>query len=152
MRPVSASLVCDRVREQISVGLDGELSQLERAMLSSHLERCADCREYEQDVTAFTQALRAEPLASLSRRVVVQRQRRLVTTRLQVGAAAAVAVAALIGAGELMKSKAIEIQPAFVPTGRSQPKMPSQNELEREQAMLERAQVGRPVQIRGRVI
>jgi putative zinc finger protein len=152
MRHLSASLVCDRVREQISVGLDGELSQLERAMLSSHLERCAECRGYEQSVTAFTQALRAEPLAPLSRPVVVQPQRRFVTTRLQIGAAAAVAVAALFGGGELLKSKPIEIRPTFVPTGRSQPKMPTQNDLQREQAMLERAQVGRPVQIRGRVI
>ena len=72
MRPGIPSLVCDRVRAQISVGLDGELSQLERAMLASHLARCAGCARYEQDVTAFTQALRAAPLEPLSRPIVVQ--------------------------------------------------------------------------------
>jgi predicted anti-sigma-YlaC factor YlaD len=152
MRPGIPSLVCDRVRAQISVGLDGELSQLERAMLASHLERCADCRAYEGDVTRFTRALRLAPLEPLSRPVVVQPRRRLITTRLQVGAAAAVAVAALIGAGELLKNEPVDVQPSFVPTGGGQVQLPSPQQLRREQAILERAQIGRPVQLRGRVL
>ena len=151
MRAARPSLVCDRVRAQVSIGLDGELSQLERAMLSSHLERCADCQAYETDVTGFTRALRAAPLETLARPVAVQPRRRFVATRLQVGAAAAVAVAVLLGAGELLKDKPLEIQPAFGPT-RTQVKYPTQSQLDREQAILARAQVGRPVQIQGQAL
>ena len=66
LRPGDTPLVCDRVRAQISLELDGELSQLERAMLTSHLARCTDCRVFEAEVTAFTHALRAAPLETLS--------------------------------------------------------------------------------------
>jgi hypothetical protein len=152
MKPGIPSLVCDRVRAQISVGLDGELSQLERAMLASHLARCADCHAYEQDVTGFTQALRDSSLEPLSRPIAVPSRRRLITTRVQVGAAAAIAVAALIGAGELVKNEPVNVQPNFVPSGGTQVKLPSPQQLRREQAILERAHVGRPVQLRGRVI
>ena len=37
--------VCARVREQVSLELDGELSQLEQRMLAAHLERCAACAD-----------------------------------------------------------------------------------------------------------
>jgi len=152
MRPGLPSLVCDRVRAQISVGLDGELSQLERAMLASHLARCADCHAYEQDVTGLTRALRAAPLEPLSRPILVPSRRRLITTRIQVGAAAAVAVAALIGAGEFLKNEPVNVQPNFAPSGETQIQLPSPQQLRREQAILERAHIGRPVQLRGRAI
>lgn len=149
MRPVRPSLVCERVRGQISIGLDGESSQLERAMLASHLARCADCRVYEAEVSGLTRALREAPLEPLWRPVVVHARRRPVITRVQVGAAAAVALVALVGAGELMRNKPLAIQPTFIPESRTQVKYPSARQLDREQAMLERAQVGRPVQIQG---
>ena len=38
--------VCSRVREQVSLELDGELSQLEQRMLGAHLERCGGCAAY----------------------------------------------------------------------------------------------------------
>ena len=152
MRTGRPSLVCDRVRAQISFGLDGELSQLEHAMLSSHLERCADCRAYETDVTTFTRAMREAPLEAPARPVVVRPRRRFVATRIQVGAAAAAAVAALFGAGELLKGKPLEIQPTFGPTARTQIKFPTRQQQEREQAILARAQVGRPVQLQDHVL
>ena len=46
-------------------------------------------------MTAFTHASRETPLEPLTRPIIVSPGRRLVTTRLQVGAAAAIAVAAL---------------------------------------------------------
>ncbi len=152
MEPARHSLVCDRVRAQISVALDGELSQLEQAMLSSHLARCTDCRMYEADVTAFTHALRETPPESLSRPISVSPGRRFVMNRLQVGAAAALAVAALFGAGELLRGKDLEIRPVFVPAGKTQIKFPTQRQEQREQAILERARVGHPVQLLGRVL
>jgi predicted anti-sigma-YlaC factor YlaD len=152
MRP-APPLVCDRVRAQISLALDGELSQLEHAMLSSHLTRCADCRVYEADVTGFTQRVRETPLEPLSRPVVVSRSRRRISiSRLQVGAAAALAVAALLGTGELLKGKQLEIQQIYVPSGKTQIKYPTRQQVEREQAILERARPGNPVQLEGHVL
>jgi len=152
MRPVRP-LVCDRVRGQISLALDGELSQLERAMLLSHLERCASCHAYQADSAALTSLLRGAPFEAMSRPVTVQRRRRsIVGTRVQVAAAAAIAVAALAGTGQLLRSEPIELNPAFVPSGAGQVKFPSPLQLEHEQAMLERAQVGQPVQVQGKAL
>jgi hypothetical protein len=97
--------------------------------------------------------LREAPLEAMTRPVIVQRRRRsMIGTRVQVAAAAAVAVAALVGAGQLAQSKSIDLDPAFVPSGSNQIKLPSRQQLENEQAILERAQVGRPVQLRGKAI
>ena len=48
------SAACDRVRAQISLELDSELSQLERAMVAAHVVRCAGCRAFRTGVTAVT--------------------------------------------------------------------------------------------------
>jgi predicted anti-sigma-YlaC factor YlaD len=53
--------VCDRVRAQVSLELDCELSQFERAMIRVHLARCGDCRSFAAAVRAFTVGLRAAP-------------------------------------------------------------------------------------------
>ncbi len=136
----------------MSVGLDGELSQLERAMLGSHVARCASCHAYETSMHAITEALRSAPLVDLERPVLVPRRRRqLVTTRMQVGAAAAAAIAALIGTSELLRGEQVQIQPVFIPS-RGQVKFPSQQQITREQAILDRARAGKPVQIQGEVL
>jgi predicted anti-sigma-YlaC factor YlaD len=55
---------CDRAREAASLRLDGELSQLEGALLDRHLARCPECAAFAADTAAFTHALRrAEPVA-----------------------------------------------------------------------------------------
>jgi anti-sigma factor RsiW len=87
--------VCARVREQVSLELDGELSQLEQRMLATHLERCERCAAYATDVREVTERLRSAPHAVMQRPVVVRRRRQLTTVRLQVGVAAAFALAAL---------------------------------------------------------
>jgi anti-sigma factor RsiW len=93
-RPV----VCDRVRAQVSLGLDGELSQLEIRLIAAHLARCGDCASFEEDVRAFTTELRAAPLEQLEHPIsstgVVRRPRRAIP-RVQIGVAAAFAVAML---------------------------------------------------------
>ena len=86
--------VCVRVREQVSLELDGELSQLEQRMLKSHLDRCARCAAYASDVRDFTDRMRVAPHAVMQRPVVVRR-RPSRTVRLQVGVAAGFALAAL---------------------------------------------------------
>ena len=50
------SLSCDRAREWASLRLDGELSQLEGAMLASHVDRCAECRTVVAEIEAFTRS------------------------------------------------------------------------------------------------
>ena len=90
-----AGVVCERVRAQASLELDGELSQLESRMLVSHLNGCPECSAFVSDVRAFTQELREAPLEQPRRRVVVSRVRRVAATRLQAGVAAAVALVAL---------------------------------------------------------
>lgn len=88
-------MVCERVRGQVSVLLDGELSQLEQRMVAAHLERCADCAAFEATVSSFTEELRAAPFEVPRRPIVVRRTRRVSISALQVGAAATIAVAVL---------------------------------------------------------
>lgn len=110
------SLVCDRVRAQVSLRLDGELSQLESRMLEAHLARCAECRAYEARVAAVTNELRAAPLEPLPRPIAVRRPRRLaVAARLQAGIAAALALA-VVGLATQLGPR--ETEPAVAPPGR----------------------------------
>jgi predicted anti-sigma-YlaC factor YlaD len=89
-------MVCERVRGQVSVLLDGELSQLEQRMVAAHLERCADCSAFEATVRSFTEDLRAAPAEVLQRPIDVRRRtRRISFSALQVSAAATLAVAVL---------------------------------------------------------
>jgi anti-sigma factor RsiW len=102
MRPI----VCERVRAQISVRLDGELSELESRLVESHVRRCADCAAYQDEVVAVTAMLREAPLEPLERPVVVSRPgRRVSLAGMQVGVAAAVAVAVLGVAAQLQPSQ-----------------------------------------------
>ena len=105
MRVATQSVVCDRVRAQVSLDLDSELSYLERRMMDAHLERCADCREFRADVEELTRALRTAELERLEHPIEIRRPRRGSLARLQVGVAAGVAVAILGVAATLSGSK-----------------------------------------------
>ena len=84
MSAIGAPSVCRRVRAQVSLRLDSELSQLETRMLEVHLGRCASCSEYAADVERFTADLRSAPLEPLVRPAFVERgRRRLAHARLQ---------------------------------------------------------------------
>jgi anti-sigma factor RsiW len=150
MTRVRPSMICDRVRSQISLELDEELSQLERAMVAAHLERCPDCLAYKSEVGAFTQALREAPLERMSSPVVVRRTRRYVAARLQVGVAAAVAVVALGVASQLASE-----EPAS-PTGSraesQQIRYPSLRRIEAEQELLNKMRSGQRLQLDGFVL
>jgi predicted anti-sigma-YlaC factor YlaD len=110
MTVVPRSVVCDRVRGQVSLRLDGELSQLESRMVDAHLARCADCREFAAGITDVTEALRSAPLERLLRPVAVRRLRRASVSRAQVSMVAAVAVAVL---GALTQIGDRQGEPAF---------------------------------------
>jgi predicted anti-sigma-YlaC factor YlaD len=89
------STTCDRARGWVSLELDGELSELERALLRAHTARCAACREFRHDVRRATRELRMTPLVQ-PELVFAPPRRRLVSLRaVQVSAAAAAAVVAV---------------------------------------------------------
>jgi anti-sigma factor RsiW len=138
MSTVRPSVICDRVRSQVSLELDDELSQLEHAMVSAHLERCSECSAYRDEVATFTSALRSTPLERMERPIALRRPRRVITARLQVGVAAAFAVVALGVAGQI----ASEPQTPDYSPGSREIRYPTQRAIEREQAILQRVNSG----------
>jgi predicted anti-sigma-YlaC factor YlaD len=93
MQPTSQ--LCERARAWASLRADGELSELEGALLAAHLDRCPSCREVASGFVAVSEALRAaavERPAPID--VSVRRPRR-------VGHVARIALVAvlLVGAG-----------------------------------------------------
>lgn len=150
MSTVYSQSVCSRIREQVSLELDGELSQLEQRMLSVHLERCPRCAAYAADVRDFTERVRTAPHALMQRPVVVRRRRPLTTVRLQVGVAAAFALAAL-GLGTQLAASPDQTSSLARFEGR--PLLsPPRSVLEREQAILRVVKAGRPLPPRGSVL
>jgi predicted anti-sigma-YlaC factor YlaD len=91
---------CERAQSWASFELDGELSQLERALLATHLRRCAACAETVAGVRTLTAVLRAAPLEPLEQPVIVvtapTRKSRPLALRLALAATLA-AVAAGLG-------------------------------------------------------
>jgi anti-sigma factor RsiW len=142
MSTVRPSVICDRVRSQISLELDNELSQLELAMVSAHLERCSECRAYRDQIDAFTTALRAAPLEPMERPIALRRPRRVIAARMQVGVAAAFAVVALGVAGQIATAPPSQDSS---PTGSREIRYPTQRALEREQAILQSVNSGRKI-------
>jgi predicted anti-sigma-YlaC factor YlaD len=94
---------CERARAWASLGLDGELSQVEQALLRAHVGRCAGCAEFAGDVGALTQELRATALEGVVVAGMPARRRSSGMRTLQLGAAAAVVVLAA-GLGSLAGS------------------------------------------------
>jgi predicted anti-sigma-YlaC factor YlaD len=90
---------CERAQEWASLELDGELSQLERALLATHLRRCAACAEAVGGMRALTSALRAAPLEPLDAPAFVvtaeKRRSRPLAVRLALAATLAVVAAGL---------------------------------------------------------
>lgn len=146
-----ASIVCDRVREQVSLALDSELSQLEHRMLDAHLLRCAQCAEYAADVRELTERIRREPLQAMARPVVVRRRRMLTTARLQIGVAAAFALAAL-GLGTQLATLPESHAPSLARFEDRPNLSPPQSVLDKEQAILRVVRVGRTLPPLGSVI
>ena len=92
-----AGVLCERARTWAALAPDGELSELERHLLDSHLVRCAACSRFSAEVAAIALELRhapPEPLPHLVSIPTWRRRQRYARIR-TVGAAAAVAVMAL---------------------------------------------------------
>ncbi len=90
---------CERAQEWASLELDGELSQLERVLLATHLRRCAACAETVAGVRSMTAALRAAPYEPLGKPAFVptaeKRRSRPLAVRLALAATLAVVAAGL---------------------------------------------------------
>jgi predicted anti-sigma-YlaC factor YlaD len=94
---------CERAREWASLRLDGELSELEQALFTAHLERCPACTEYALSVAATTEGIRTAGLQRLAQPISMPLRRRIAlpARALQAGTATAAALAAAVGLGTL---------------------------------------------------
>jgi hypothetical protein len=89
---------CERARQWASLRVDGELSELEGALLEKHLEGCASCSAFAARLAATAEAVRAVPL---ERPAISYPRFERPVIRLPVGkrvAIVAVAAAAALGA------------------------------------------------------
>ena len=102
------SAECERARNRVSLGLDGELSQVEKALVRAHIGRCAACAGFARDLDGLTEHIRGTPLVhprrrDLERRHMPARRRSSGMRVLRVSAVLA-AVAAAAGLGSLAGS------------------------------------------------
>ena len=92
---------CDRVRELVSASLDGELSELEGALLEKHLETCGSCMAFDGRLTATALSLRTAPPEPPRIRFQIPKRTRVsfpASRRVAVAAiAAALALGSLVG-------------------------------------------------------
>ena len=90
---------CARARGWASLELDGELSQLESALLAAHLRGCAPCSHAVAEMHALTTLLRAAPLEQpvrpLAAMTSAEARRRPLALRLAVAATLAALAAGL---------------------------------------------------------
>src|SRR6266508_1994603 len=135
MAPTTHPVVCERVRAQVSLEVDGELSQLERAMLAAHVVRCADCRAYRSEVHALTRALRSAPLEAVPPIAVRRYRRSSASRRFQAGAAAAMAFAVVGIASQVVDGRSDGQGFSSLHVVHFQ----TQQQLEREQALIEQS-------------
>jgi ferric-dicitrate binding protein FerR (iron transport regulator) len=89
---------CDRARAWASLELDGELSQLESALLAAHVRRCASCAAAIAEMRAVATLLRAAPPEAPSRPLTIAAaasRRRPLAVRLALAATLAALAASL---------------------------------------------------------
>jgi predicted anti-sigma-YlaC factor YlaD len=107
---------CERARSRVSLGLDGELSQVEQASMRAHVGRCARCAEFAHDLERLKLVIRRTPLERPSQAVMPERRRSAGMRVLQLSAAAA-AIAIAAGLGSLAGSLSSREPAAKTATG-----------------------------------
>ena len=93
------SSACELAREQISLQLDGELSEVEQVALTGHLTGCTRCRTYSAAVARVSGELRSAPAERPEFSVVLPHRSRLRVPMRAVQLGAAAAVLTIIGFG-----------------------------------------------------
>jgi ferric-dicitrate binding protein FerR (iron transport regulator) len=89
------SHLCERARSWASLRADGELSELESALLDAHVGRCPSCRAFARATEEIADALRAARFERPAPFALAPQQSRHTGLRaLQVAAAVAVVVGA----------------------------------------------------------
>ena len=96
MRAISTrNRACERVQAWASLDVDGELSQLERALLAAHARRCGACTVAIAELRALAEAVRGAPPEHPSRSLVVPVKRHAGAPGVAVRVALAATLAAL---------------------------------------------------------
>jgi hypothetical protein len=88
---------CARARESISAQLDGELTELELEWQLAHLETCAECSVWAEDVQLTTEWLREAPWEEPAIGFARPRRRTRATAPAALVAAAAASPVAVLG-------------------------------------------------------
>jgi anti-sigma factor RsiW len=101
MSPSRAQL-CDRSRHWASLRLDGELSELESALLEAHLGRCEACRAFAREAEGVAFALRSVAMERLEEPLVVALAPRAPRVRTMQAAFAAALVLVAAGLGSVL--------------------------------------------------
>jgi anti-sigma factor RsiW len=96
MNASTGGQLCARARFWASLRVDGELSELEAALLDAHLRRCGDCREFHAAAAGSATLLRTAPVETAAQVTLPARRRTRGGPLLAVGGAAALVGAAVL--------------------------------------------------------
>ena len=91
------SNACRLAREQVSLHLDGELSEFERVALDGHLASCASCRAYQASASEVSAHMRSSELEEPEFPFVLPHRARIRMPLRTAQVAAAAAVVAIVG-------------------------------------------------------
>ena len=103
---------CERARAWMSADLDGELSEIERALLRAHVADCAGCTGHVRELAAATVRLRFAALEQPDLPAFVAPRTSRVPLRAVQAVAAAAAVATAAGLGTLLGAPQAPSSPA----------------------------------------
>ncbi|HEY3070342.1 MAG TPA: zf-HC2 domain-containing protein [Gaiellaceae bacterium] len=114
LRPVSGGGRCDRARQWSSLRADGELSELEEALLDKHLGTCGECAEYDARLRSTAELLRTAPPEAPAVPFQIPAPRAIPFPLSRRLAVAAIAVAAAVGSlvGSTLQRPATQPQKA----------------------------------------
>jgi hypothetical protein len=88
---------CERAHQWSSLRLDGELSELEVALLEKHLDGCGECRAFDARLRSSAELLRTAPAEAPAFVFQVPARKRAGVPLVRVLAVAAVVAAAALG-------------------------------------------------------
>jgi anti-sigma factor RsiW len=106
---------CDRARQWSSLRVDGELSELEDALLEKHLDTCEECLAFDAGLRSTATVMRAAPVEAARLRVELPSRPRVsfpVGRRVAVAAISVASAAGSIVGSTLQRPAAPPQKPA----------------------------------------